>query len=356
MMKQRLKYFDMMKGLAIFTVVMGHVLTMCVRDVDKAPVFKFIGEIHMPLFFFISGWFAVKLTESGRLAAPSLLSRARRLLLPMLGASTLWIYYFPVSGLQSPFDSTWSGLWLNEWKNGYWFTFVLFGISAVYTALVAVLRHFPSFLAGLIIALAAWIIIGVLYYTLPPVWVSALSIELIFTFFPVFMAGVLARRHSSAFMRLCASSGAVTVSLLATALCMAFVCWPWKYSFGTSLNVVIARIILHISLVIIVLAAVRPWSERAFDVDRTRPARFAALWAFLGDKSLAIYLLHYFFLFPMPFMRPWLEAFDLALVPLTVFAAIVAIPVVALSVCADYVLSFSAFFRTFLTGSAAPSK
>lgn len=356
MMRQRLKYFDMMKGLAIFLVVMGHVLTMCVRDVDRAPVFKFIGQIHMPLFFFISGWFAVKLTEKGRLVAPSLLSRGRRLLLPMLGASTLWIYYFPVSGLQSPFDSTWSGLWLNEWKNGYWFTFVLFGIFAVYAALVPLMRRFASLYAGVAAAVAAWIILGALYFLLPPLWVSALSIELIFTFFPVFIAGVLARRHSDAFMRLCASSGAATVSLFAVALSMAFVCWPWRYSFGTPLNVIIAQIVLHISLVIIALAAIRPWSERAFAPDRERPGRFAALWAFLGDKSLAIYLLHYFFLFPMPFVRPWLEAFDLSLVPLTVFAAAGAVPVVALSLCADYVLSFSAFFRTFLTGSAAPAK
>lgn len=85
------------------------------------------------------------------------------------------------------------------------------------------------------------------------------------------------------------------------------------------------------------------------------PGRFATMWAYLGDHSLAIYLLHYFFLFPMPFMRPLLESFDLALVPLTVFAAVGAIPVVALSLCADYIFSFSRLLCVFLTGST-PAK
>ncbi|MDE5632314.1 MAG: acyltransferase family protein, partial [Muribaculaceae bacterium] len=159
-MRPRLKYFDMMKGLAIFLVVMGNVLTMCVREIDRAPVFKFIGQIHMPLFFFISGWFAVKIGSDGLLKTPGLLSRAKRLLLPMLGASTLFIYYYPHSGLQSPFDSTWSGLWLNVWKNGYWFTFVLFEIFAVYAALTFVLRRMASFWLELLAVAVAWAVLG----------------------------------------------------------------------------------------------------------------------------------------------------------------------------------------------------
>ena len=34
--KQRLQYFDMLKGIAIFMVVMGHVLTFCVREKENA--------------------------------------------------------------------------------------------------------------------------------------------------------------------------------------------------------------------------------------------------------------------------------------------------------------------------------
>jgi len=355
MMKARLKYFDMIKGIAIFLVVMGHILTMCVRDIDRAPVFKFIGQIHMPLFFFISGWFAVKTDSEGLLRSPSLLSRAVRLLMPMLGASTLFIYYYPCSGLQSPFDSTWSGLWLNVWKNGYWFTFVLFQIFAVYAAIVFVLRRVSSFWLEILVSVIVWAILGAIYYVLPGMFDAVLSVELVFTFFPIFMGGVIARRHSAAFMRLCNSSPAITLSFFVIALGMAFVCWPWRFSFGSTLNVILVQIIMQIALAVIAVAVVKPWSERAFAPERTKPGRFAVMWACLGNKSLAIYLLHYFFLFPMPFMRPLLESFDLAVVPLTVFAFVGAIPVVALSLCADYIFSFSRLFCMFLTGST-PAK
>ena len=54
--KQRIEYFDLLKGIAIFMVVMGHALTMCVRGLDAAFLFKLIGQVHMPVFFFISGY------------------------------------------------------------------------------------------------------------------------------------------------------------------------------------------------------------------------------------------------------------------------------------------------------------
>lgn len=71
---------DLLKGIAIFMVVMGHVLTMCIRDIDAATLFKIIGEVHMPIFFFISGWFTYKATADGRIRRPDLRRRAMQLL------------------------------------------------------------------------------------------------------------------------------------------------------------------------------------------------------------------------------------------------------------------------------------
>ena len=59
-MTKRLGYFDIIKGVAIFFVVMGHVITMCIRDIDNAFIFKLIAQTHMPLFFFVSGISRIK--------------------------------------------------------------------------------------------------------------------------------------------------------------------------------------------------------------------------------------------------------------------------------------------------------
>ncbi|WP_442945177.1 acyltransferase family protein [Nostoc sp.] len=46
-MSQRIEWIDCWKGLAIITVVVGHII---------APVSKYIFWFHMPLFFFLSGY------------------------------------------------------------------------------------------------------------------------------------------------------------------------------------------------------------------------------------------------------------------------------------------------------------
>lgn len=50
-MKQRLPYFDILKGIAIFMVVMGHVLTMCVHEIDRDTLVS-LGMGFAPLFVF----------------------------------------------------------------------------------------------------------------------------------------------------------------------------------------------------------------------------------------------------------------------------------------------------------------
>lgn len=355
-MKPRLHYFDMLKGIAIFMVVMGHVLTMCVREIDRAAIFKFIGEVHMPLFFFISGWMAMRLGEGGNVATPALLPRAKRLLLPMLGASTLWLYYFPLSGLESPLVSTWEGLWSNEWKNGYWFTLVLFEIFAVYAAITPLLSRCRNVWGGIAVTAAAWAVMLACQAIMPPMWVGISSLGLAATFFPIFMAGALAKKHKDGFGRICESSGAVTAALIVTALCLAFVCWPWKYGFANEYNLIAARVILHLSLAVIAVATVKPWSERAFSPERSAPGRLADMWRFIGTRSLSVYLLHYFFLFPLGAARPALEALGLSFTPLFVFSATVAAAIVALALCADYILSFSKPLSLLLTGSEPPKQ
>ena len=75
-MKQRIEYFDLLKGIAIFLVVMGHALTMCIRGIDAAFLFKLIGQVHMPIFFFISGF----LTYKDTFAPPALKKRFLQLI------------------------------------------------------------------------------------------------------------------------------------------------------------------------------------------------------------------------------------------------------------------------------------
>lgn len=354
-MKQRLHYFDMLKGIAIFMVVMGHVLTMCVREIDRAPIFKMIGEVHMPLFFFISGWFAMRAAADKRPQSPALLPRARRLLLPMIVVSSIWIWYFPLSGIQSPLDSTFEGLWSGTWKNGYWFTFVLFEITVGYALTTLFMGRRPSLWREIGASALVWAVFIALAELLPAEAVGYASLDLSMGFFPVFMAGAIARRHSDAFNNLCASSTALTIAMIVAVGSFFLVGWPWKYPWLSEFGVTLCRVVLQISLAIVAIGTVKPWSERAFAPEAPAgTGRIARMWEYIGTRSLAIYLLHYFFLFPLGSCREALVSVNLNFVPLAVFAATIAAAVVAVVLCVDWLICFSRPLGFLLTGTEPP--
>lgn len=350
--KPRLHYFDMLKGIAIFMVVMGHVLTMCIRDIDRAVVFKFIGEVHMPLFFFISGWFSYRVNGTGVLHKPKILRRAIQLLVPMVVVSTLWIYYFPHSGLQSPLESTWSGLWFNEWKNGYWFTLCLFEIMLLHTAIIPVLTKCRTLTSEICCIIATWITLGILSIHVIPDQINALTgMNLIFQFFPIFMAGFLAHRHRDGFIRITSGRIWFSISIITGAVMLYYVCWPWEFPQLPEETVFIARSILHVSVVIIAITVVEPWSHKAFAPGTPEAShKWAGMWRYIGTKSLAIYLLHYFFLFPIPALRQPLIDTGLGFTPTLVVAAAIATMITAITLAANHIISYSNTLSLFLTG------
>ena len=58
-MRQRIDYFDQMKGVAILLVVIGHVMQFSF-GIPKSNVVDMLGIFHMPIFFFVSGYFTYK--------------------------------------------------------------------------------------------------------------------------------------------------------------------------------------------------------------------------------------------------------------------------------------------------------
>ena len=78
MRKPRLRYFDMLKKHRHIHSGDGTCTNYVRSRIGRAAIFKFIGEVHMPLFFFISGWMAMRALGEGNgvIATPSVLPRA----------------------------------------------------------------------------------------------------------------------------------------------------------------------------------------------------------------------------------------------------------------------------------------
>lgn len=347
----------MLKGLAIYFVVMGHVIAMGVREIDHTFLFKMIGCIHMPLFFFISGWFSCRTDrETSELRMPSLKKRFLQLVVPMAVLPALWMWYFPHSGVESPLNGNLADLWQDPMKMGYWFTLCLYEISLLFAAIFPLLKRYNGVWAEIAISAVVWILLcaadilaGVENRVCNIIGMSNLA-----SFWLPFMAGFIAGRHRNGFLKATASGTWVTVALVVAVPALYFCCYQWEFEWLTNAFVGIKYLmagILHIALAIIAIAVVSPWSERAFGPEATRfTATVAGVWTLLGRKSLSIYLLHYFFLFPMGIFRETLLGLSVGFVPVAVFSFVTAGCIIGMVLIADAVISKSPLLALLLTG------
>ncbi len=332
-MAQRQTWLDVLKGIAIFLVVCGHVLLACMNGTDTSVPFRLIANIHMPLFFFISGWLAYRCARdgSGRIVPPAMRRRVPRLVLPMVAVSTLFIFYHNHSGLYPVRDVSFEWLWANAAKQGYWFTLVLLAEFCFYRLLTPVLNMARTLPGRVAVCMGAYGVLIVLNKLMMPYpvwnWVAFNSCT---CYFVPFMFGVLARSEQDTFLALTSRSGYVTAAFLILAVPMYYMSFQEELPANMDWSRWIARPLIHICVAVIALALFRPVCVRA-DADTAAGDRhrWLALWSYLGRNSLGIYLLHYFFLFPVKHLQALLGFPPESFAPNTLLACCAAAVTVA---------------------------
>lgn len=119
---ERLVHIDILKGIAIIMVVMGHMFVPYTSYLDSS-VNQLIYSVHMPLFFFLSGYvFHLKLYGKFEVIR-TICKRTLTLLLPFLSFSALYCFAYSLSYGNMIVN--------NEMHNGYWFTLVLWEIILI---------------------------------------------------------------------------------------------------------------------------------------------------------------------------------------------------------------------------------
>ena len=121
-MQQRSASFDVIKGIAILLVILGHIFRLSLRGAPSV-LEDVICTIHMPLFVLVSGYFStrpIEWTISGVWSFWK--SKVLRLLLPLL---------FIAEVVQIAYEGSIS-LPLRSMVDRYWFTYALFMIFIVF--------------------------------------------------------------------------------------------------------------------------------------------------------------------------------------------------------------------------------
>ncbi len=313
---------DSAKGILITLVVLGHWLeaTNYWDDGLIRYLLTAIYAFHMPAFIFLAG-----ITSK-----PDNIGRRIAVLISLLVIfQCLYFAYLPFMDSNKQF----------EWADPFWMLWFL--LAMIWWLVTIAIAQFSPRLA-LLISLAAGLAGG----AIPAVeYVPALDRALYFL--PWFMAGYVIGQ--STFDTAAQTSRSLTGMLLSTSLVLASLLWylqvgsGWLYGSNgfAVLDVSVSRGIMMRALLLLV-AAIMTWAMIA-SAGVVRDVFVKA-----GKRSLAIYLLHGFFILPA---TPWLGvAFDRYG---SVVASLLCVTATWLVI---YILSLSVFDRSLRTlGSQSAS-
>lgn len=185
----RIPYIDALRGLAMIMVVFVHVEIFCFFNFEHTtPLMNILSSIHMPLFFFISGLCTYK--PDRRYGLNRIKNDFIRLIVPAVVIGLLYTCFRKGENLIFFLS--------NSMKAGYWFTISLFEVLLIYYAA----RYFiPQNDKKLIVIL--WVISGLLFVLkLPFKTISSLEIignylclHQTFNYFIFFVLGISVAKY-----------------------------------------------------------------------------------------------------------------------------------------------------------------
>lgn len=269
MKTERLGYIDAMRGFCMVLVVYWHLSMFGASDLALNPLFF---SFQLPLFFFISGFFAYNQQFTPPLLLKNIKNRLLKQLLPTLVVGSLFLLY-------NSFDFLFILSDIN--KAGYWFTIVAVEIYLLYAIPTFIVDSFkpqlrPWLFAGMIMLFGALSFIGhrwdgsILY--------QSLSFYRVLKYMPYFMCGVLARMYFSQFERLIRNTGFMSIMIA-------------SYVIIFNISGKLSTALCGYLGVIIVFGGFYHFRS-IFEKDNM----FARSMQYVGTKTLSIYLLHYFIL------------------------------------------------------------
>lgn len=335
----RINYIDALRGLSMVLVVLAHVLLMMSRrHWDGSPLAAVLMSFRMPLFFYVSGFFAYKALDrwTGKVVSDIMVRKARAQIL----CATLFYMLYQLENHRYVLQ------FLTDGYGYFWFTIALFQMFAVYVALNLLSRLIRRNIVDWGLVILALICC----YTGMHVIKSGIGVTLAWSkamnYFPFFVAGILSRRHRDTFETILRKDWFRTVVIICF-LGGCFVFYTGRYQAPHAWGEYVGQGILHRFAGL--LSVLIFFHSRADYFDGPSPlARFLR---FTGKRTLDIYMMHMFF---MPTLSvyawsTWLQTSGMSLLKLAV-ALPVTLAIVALCLLVSNLLRTSHFLSVWLFG------
>lgn len=298
-MGNRIEYIDALRGFTMILVVFNHIEAFCLWGNQTTFLSLLFQQFRMPLFFFVSGYLAYKEFKPLR---SDVIAKARMLLLPTLLWGLVYTYCYLSQDVYSFMKN------LN--KFGYWFTIVLFEIYGIYYTILYLLNVISkggkSEYKWLVSFIGTAIVLNLFRFPFKSDVMlnnigNILCLHHLFNYFQFFVLGLIARKYRIKFERLL-DNGSI-MALVILLFIGSF--YLNNYVVGELDSCIIAhrfiKTICGYCGILLVYAFFRKYCTSIGEYNIIEK-----LLKYIGRRTLMIYLLHYFFLTPLPSIKAFL--------------------------------------------------
>ena len=336
----RVKYIDALRGFAMLLVVFVHVEIFSIYGFGNATTLaNIISAVHMPLFFFISGFCVYKLGR--KYTITKVCADALRLILPAVVVGAVYTNFKTGMDLMYFFS--------NPMKAGYWFTITMFEVLLIYYVINNVMHNSRRrFLVTL------WVISIVLYMMKLPLKIfpiadtvgNYLCLHQTCNFFVFFVVGVTASMFMNYFHTIISRKFFPTIIAVLLLACSYVQYGPLSVYWGTSVIWMVIETIgeslIGVTGTITLYMVFYKYKEFFSGVNSISRGLIC-----IGVNTLPIYLLHYFFLSKFPLLGELLLPYPNVILEFIVVLPITVIIIIA-SLLSNYIFSASPIFSWML--------
>lgn len=277
MEKKRNITYDYLKGIAMLSIVIGHLYFYSGRHVGSI-IFSICDTIELPVFLYISGLLAhVSVDRYGfrKLIA----SKVIRLLFPLFSFYLIWSLWD---------TSNFLAFWLKEFKNGYWFMLVLFELMVTLSSIKQFSIRFN--IKTIYVTIVVYALATLVFFLLPKDGLISrlFCVKLYWHYFPFFMMGYFSYKLDK-FM---------VMKYVPIYLILYLVAFYFYLDMSWSIIRSMACNLFSLCFLISVFSTSFKPLEKVF--------------ATVGVNSLQVYMVHFFLLLPLASILPvvenkWLE-------------------------------------------------
>lgn len=326
MEKKRIAYLDVLKCLAILIVVNLHVLKLCGVEHYDALSSQMLYAPVMPLFFFVSGFLSYKQSMTIKDFWNNIRHKFVFLVIPAL----VFRMGLDLMAHKSLFR------FITEGMHGYWFTVVLFECFLLYYLITLAIKNERLRIGVLLLLSMAGIGMLALDKGFGP---AIFDLRRVTKFFQFFVLGTLAMKYRPRYESLM-NNEIVKASLLVSYFVVLF---SLTYDMPS---------VLHHFLRDVALRYFATFAIVSFFISHAdsfqRDTKVNALLNHIGQNSLAIYLLHYFFLPHFDPQPEWLTGLEI--VSKNILTMLYTVAITALCLVFIKFLSSSKYVRKYVLG------